>query len=132
MDRTEERLAYGIESNSTLLECTPRSLQAKVIWFVQKGREMRREEVTHGYTFALGVLLGVSRKYVNWVFKTKPHGAKYVLQFLEHKTPKHGDVGLKSQRWEGREVILWGLGSSQPSLLASLQASEGTSLKNPP
>ncbi|OBS69736.1 hypothetical protein A6R68_01723, partial [Neotoma lepida] len=43
LDRTEERLAYGIESNSTLLECTPRSLQAKVIWFVQKGREMRKE-----------------------------------------------------------------------------------------
>ncbi|MEJ1280695.1 sema domain immunoglobulin domain (Ig) short basic domain secreted (semaphorin) 3E [Cricetulus griseus] len=44
-DRTEERLAYGIESNSTLLECTPRSLQAKVVWFVQKGREARKEEV---------------------------------------------------------------------------------------
>uniref|UniRef100_UPI001A9EAF64 semaphorin-3E n=1 Tax=Ictidomys tridecemlineatus TaxID=43179 RepID=UPI001A9EAF64 len=39
------RLAYGIENNSTLLECTPRSLQAKVIWFVQKGRETRKEEV---------------------------------------------------------------------------------------
>ncbi|XP_041489457.1 semaphorin-3E-like [Microtus oregoni] len=45
LDRTEERLAYGIESNSTLLECTPRSLQAKVVWFVQKGRETRKEEV---------------------------------------------------------------------------------------
>uniref|UniRef100_A0A8C5YMJ5 Semaphorin 3E n=1 Tax=Marmota marmota marmota TaxID=9994 RepID=A0A8C5YMJ5_MARMA len=45
LDKTEERLAYGIENNSTLLECTPRSLQAKVIWFVQKGRETRKEEV---------------------------------------------------------------------------------------
>uniref|UniRef100_A0A2K6F844 Sema domain-containing protein n=1 Tax=Propithecus coquereli TaxID=379532 RepID=A0A2K6F844_PROCO len=44
LDKTEERLAYGIENNSTLLECTPRSLQAKVIWFVQKGRETRKEE----------------------------------------------------------------------------------------
>ena len=56
MDRTEERLAYGIESNSTLLECTPRSLQAKVVWFVQKGREARKEEVSLGYTFTLAVL----------------------------------------------------------------------------
>lgn len=55
MDRTEERLAYGIESNSTLLECTPRSLQAKVVWFVQKGREARKEEVTQGYMCTLGV-----------------------------------------------------------------------------
>lgn len=45
MDKTEERLAYGVENNSTLLECTPRSLQAKVVWFVQKGRETRKEEV---------------------------------------------------------------------------------------
>uniref|UniRef100_A0A8C2RRP5 Semaphorin 3E n=1 Tax=Capra hircus TaxID=9925 RepID=A0A8C2RRP5_CAPHI len=45
LDKTEERLAYGIENNSTLLECTPRSLQAKVIWFVQKGRDARKEEV---------------------------------------------------------------------------------------
>ncbi|XP_070950855.1 semaphorin-3E isoform X2 [Macaca nemestrina] len=45
LDKTEEHLAYGIENNSTLLECTPRSLQAKVIWFVQKGRETRKEEV---------------------------------------------------------------------------------------
>ncbi|KAK2507850.1 hypothetical protein MC885_002456 [Smutsia gigantea] len=45
LDKTEERLVYGIENNSTLLECTPRSLQAKVIWFLQKGRDTRREEV---------------------------------------------------------------------------------------
>ncbi|XP_004582562.2 semaphorin-3E [Ochotona princeps] len=45
LDQTEERLAYSIESNSTLLECTPRSLQAKVVWFVQRGHETRKEEV---------------------------------------------------------------------------------------
>uniref|UniRef100_A0A8D0L3Y3 Semaphorin 3E n=1 Tax=Sphenodon punctatus TaxID=8508 RepID=A0A8D0L3Y3_SPHPU len=45
MEKTEERLAYGIEYNSTLLECTPRTLQAKVIWFVQRAHETRKEEV---------------------------------------------------------------------------------------
>nr|XP_023494864.1 semaphorin-3E isoform X1 [Equus caballus] len=44
LDKTEERLAYGIENNSTLLECTPRSLQAKVMWSVQKGHDTRKEE----------------------------------------------------------------------------------------
>lgn len=34
--RAEERLVYGVESNSTLLECVPRSLQARVLWFLQK------------------------------------------------------------------------------------------------
>lgn len=42
--RAEERLVYGVESNSTLLECVPRSLQAKVIWFLQKGGE--KQEVS--------------------------------------------------------------------------------------
>ena len=42
--RAEERLVYGVESNSTLLECVPRSLQAKVLWFLQKGGE--RHEVS--------------------------------------------------------------------------------------
>ncbi|KAM9855066.1 LOW QUALITY PROTEIN: semaphorin-3E [Aulostomus maculatus] len=37
----EERLVYAVESNSTLLKCVPRSLQAKVLWFLQKGKEKR-------------------------------------------------------------------------------------------
>ncbi|XP_067325004.1 semaphorin-3E isoform X2 [Anolis sagrei] len=45
LDKTEERLVYGIEYNSTLLECIPRTLQAKVIWFVQRAHETRKEEV---------------------------------------------------------------------------------------
>ncbi|XP_078530307.1 semaphorin-3E isoform X1 [Lissotriton helveticus] len=43
--KTEELLVYGIEYNNTLLECMPRSLQAKVIWFVQRAHETRKEEV---------------------------------------------------------------------------------------
>ncbi|NWY43756.1 SEM3E protein, partial [Sylvia atricapilla] len=45
LEKTEERLVYGIEYNSTLLECTPRTLQAKVIWFVQRAHEAKKEEV---------------------------------------------------------------------------------------
>lgn len=44
--RGEQRLVYGVESNSTLLECVPRSLQARVLWFVQTGDE--RVEVSLG------------------------------------------------------------------------------------
>uniref|UniRef100_A0A4W5QZJ5 Sema domain, immunoglobulin domain (Ig), short basic domain, secreted, (semaphorin) 3E n=1 Tax=Hucho hucho TaxID=62062 RepID=A0A4W5QZJ5_9TELE len=38
----EERQVYGVENNSTLLECTPRSLQARVLWYIQRGPD--REE----------------------------------------------------------------------------------------
>ncbi|XP_039506516.1 semaphorin-3E isoform X2 [Pimephales promelas] len=38
-----EKLVYGVENNSTLLECRPRSLQASVMWYIQHGVDM--EEV---------------------------------------------------------------------------------------
>ncbi|XP_044132700.1 semaphorin-3E isoform X1 [Bufo gargarizans] len=43
--KTEEYTVYGVEHNSTLLECMPRSLQSKVIWFVQKAQEGKKDEV---------------------------------------------------------------------------------------
>ncbi|XP_061577957.1 semaphorin-3E [Cololabis saira] len=56
--RAERRLVYAVESNNTLLECVPRSLQAKVLWFSQKGeekREVRNDErvimTSHGLLF---------------------------------------------------------------------------------
>ncbi|XP_068168697.1 semaphorin-3E [Antennarius striatus] len=56
--RAEERLVYGVENNSTLLECVPRSLQAKVLWFLQRGaekHEVRGDErvimTAHGLLF---------------------------------------------------------------------------------
>ncbi|XP_053320474.1 semaphorin-3E [Spea bombifrons] len=45
LEKTEEQIVYGIEHNSTLLECMPRSLQSKVVWFVQKPHETRKEEI---------------------------------------------------------------------------------------
>ncbi|XP_041852704.1 semaphorin-3E isoform X1 [Melanotaenia boesemani] len=56
--RAEERLIYSVENNSTLLECVPRSLQAKVLWFLQRGgekHEVRGDErvimTSHGLLF---------------------------------------------------------------------------------
>ncbi|KAJ8245457.1 hypothetical protein GJAV_G00270950 [Gymnothorax javanicus] len=44
-DRTEERLIFGVEHNSTLLECVPKSQQAQVRWFLQRPGSDLREEV---------------------------------------------------------------------------------------
>ncbi|KAM9376482.1 semaphorin-3E isoform 2-T2 [Pholidichthys leucotaenia] len=56
--RAEEKVVYSVESNSTLLECVPRSLQAKVRWFLQKEgekQEVRGDErvvmTSHGLLF---------------------------------------------------------------------------------
>uniref|UniRef100_A0A7N6AHN9 Sema domain, immunoglobulin domain (Ig), short basic domain, secreted, (semaphorin) 3bl n=1 Tax=Anabas testudineus TaxID=64144 RepID=A0A7N6AHN9_ANATE len=43
LDVTEDRVVYGTENNSTLLECVPRSPQATVTWLIQHND--RKEEV---------------------------------------------------------------------------------------
>ncbi|KAG5845786.1 hypothetical protein ANANG_G00142900 [Anguilla anguilla] len=41
--KVEEKSVYGVENNSTLLECSPRSPLAKVHWFIQRSTD--KEEV---------------------------------------------------------------------------------------
>uniref|UniRef100_A0AAY4BEG8 Semaphorin-3D n=1 Tax=Denticeps clupeoides TaxID=299321 RepID=A0AAY4BEG8_9TELE len=41
----EEKLQFGVESNSSFLECSPKSQQAQVRWFVQRAGSDHREEV---------------------------------------------------------------------------------------
>ncbi|KAM8892038.1 semaphorin-3D isoform 2-T2 [Spinachia spinachia] len=43
--RLEERLLYGVQSNSTFLECIPKSQQAQIRWYVQRFGSERKEEV---------------------------------------------------------------------------------------
>ncbi|XP_067358558.1 semaphorin-3E isoform X1 [Channa argus] len=80
--KAEERLVYGVESNSTLLECVPRSLQAKVLWFLQKGgekHEVRGDDrvimTSHGLLF-----LRVKRSDAGvYVCQTVEHGYVHTL-----------------------------------------------------
>ncbi|XP_032406017.1 semaphorin-3D [Xiphophorus hellerii] len=41
----EERVLFGVQNNSTFLECTPKSQQAQIRWYMQKLGAERREEV---------------------------------------------------------------------------------------
>uniref|UniRef100_A0A8C9XMB1 Sema domain, immunoglobulin domain (Ig), short basic domain, secreted, (semaphorin) 3D n=1 Tax=Sander lucioperca TaxID=283035 RepID=A0A8C9XMB1_SANLU len=43
--RVEERVLYGVQSNSTFLECIPKSQQALIRWYIQRHGSERREEV---------------------------------------------------------------------------------------
>uniref|UniRef100_A0A8C2WP81 Sema domain, immunoglobulin domain (Ig), short basic domain, secreted, (semaphorin) 3D n=1 Tax=Cyclopterus lumpus TaxID=8103 RepID=A0A8C2WP81_CYCLU len=40
-----ERVLYGVQSNSTFLECIPKSQQAQIRWYIQRLGSERREEV---------------------------------------------------------------------------------------
>lgn len=80
--RAKDRLVYGVESNSTLLECVPRSLQAKVLWFFQKGGENHQVQgdervvvTSHGLLFlrVRGSDAGV------YVCQTVEHGYVHTL-----------------------------------------------------
>lgn len=41
----EERVLFGVQSNSTFLECIPKSQQAQIQWYIQRPGSERREEV---------------------------------------------------------------------------------------
>lgn len=41
----EERLLFGVQSNSTFLECIPKSQQAQIQWYIQRPGSERKEEV---------------------------------------------------------------------------------------
>lgn len=42
-------MIFGIEFNSTFLECTPKSQQASIRWYVQRSGEEHREEVSYSH-----------------------------------------------------------------------------------
>ncbi|XP_023664833.1 semaphorin-3D [Paramormyrops kingsleyae] len=42
---SEEKLLFGVEHNSTFLECVPKSQQAQIRWFLQRTGSDHREEV---------------------------------------------------------------------------------------
>ncbi|KAJ8374005.1 hypothetical protein SKAU_G00045850 [Synaphobranchus kaupii] len=46
LQRPEEKLVYGVENNTTLLECKPKSPQAKALWFRLRGTD--KDEVRAG------------------------------------------------------------------------------------
>ncbi|XP_031593120.1 semaphorin-3D [Oreochromis aureus] len=41
----EEKILFGVQSNSTFLECIPKSQQARIRWYMQRPGSERREEV---------------------------------------------------------------------------------------
>ncbi|XP_078454904.1 semaphorin-3D-like [Lampetra planeri] len=42
---TEEKIIFGMEHNSTFLECSPKSHQASVVWFIQHSKDEQQEEI---------------------------------------------------------------------------------------
>ncbi|XP_023647165.1 semaphorin-3E isoform X1 [Paramormyrops kingsleyae] len=58
LEKPEEKLVYGVEGNGTLLECSPRSLRANVVWLAQRGPDAdevkaddRVAQTPHGLLF---------------------------------------------------------------------------------
>uniref|UniRef100_A0A8C7RAB1 Sema domain, immunoglobulin domain (Ig), short basic domain, secreted, (semaphorin) 3E n=1 Tax=Oncorhynchus mykiss TaxID=8022 RepID=A0A8C7RAB1_ONCMY len=136
-----EMQVYGVESNSTLLECTPRSLQARVMWYIQ--RDPDREEVggdervvmtTHGLLFlrvrsgdaGVYVCQTVEHGYVHTLLRVTLHvlGGQKVGALI-HKTGEEGEgekketcptsrlPGPSSQLWYKEFLQLIGYGDSQ-------------------
>ncbi|XP_064422494.1 semaphorin-3G-like [Latimeria chalumnae] len=92
-DSAEEKVVFGTENNSTFLECTPKSPQATVQWFLQRVHEERRElmktderivKTEHGLLFRKIYRMDEGTYYC----KTMEHGftqtvTKIVLEVIE-------------------------------------------------
>lgn len=44
--KVKQSVLFGVQNNSTFLECIPKSQQAQIQWFIQKPGSERREEVS--------------------------------------------------------------------------------------
>ncbi|XP_061891716.1 semaphorin-3E isoform X2 [Entelurus aequoreus] len=107
--KAEERTVFGVEGNSTLLKCVPRSLQAKVLWFLQRGedkQEIHADERVISTSHGLLLLSVRSSDAGVYVCQTVEHG--YVHTLLR--------VGLHVLREETLESAIQGgkAGSSCP------------------
>uniref|UniRef100_A0A3Q3QCF2 Sema domain, immunoglobulin domain (Ig), short basic domain, secreted, (semaphorin) 3E n=1 Tax=Monopterus albus TaxID=43700 RepID=A0A3Q3QCF2_MONAL len=136
----EEKLVYGVESNSTLLECVPRSLQAKVLWFLQEGGEKHQVSLidervivtSHGLLFLrvrssdAGVYMcqTVEHGYVHTLLRIMLHvlvGERVELAIYkanhgeEEKsaTPCSSSMGPHSRMWYKEFLQLIGYGDAQ-------------------
>ncbi|KAL0968322.1 hypothetical protein UPYG_G00265340 [Umbra pygmaea] len=102
----EERQVYAVEGNSSLLECSPRSLQASVLWYIQRSpdrEEVRGDErvvmTTHGLLFlrvkrtdgGVYICQTVEHSYVHTLLRVTLHvlEAEQVMT-LTHRTEEQG------------------------------------------
>ncbi|XP_057693225.1 semaphorin-3E isoform X2 [Corythoichthys intestinalis] len=109
--KSEEKTVYGVEGNSTLLNCVPRSLHAKVLWFIQNGdnkQEVHEDE--HVIWTPQGLLLLSVRSSDAGVYvcQTVEHGYVHTLlrvtlhvlsgDALDHAIkPNHDKTGAPCQ-----------------------------------
>ncbi|XP_053932982.1 semaphorin-3G isoform X2 [Cuculus canorus] len=98
-ENVEQKVLYGAEDNSTFLECTPRSPQASVQWFVQRPPDEQRDEVKTDERILQteqGLLFRKLHRHDAGVYycKTLEHGftqtvAKTVLEVITSKQLAH-------------------------------------------
>ncbi|KAM9634222.1 semaphorin-3D isoform 5-T5 [Morphnus guianensis] len=62
-ETADEKVIFGIEFNSTFLECIPKSQQASIRWYIQRSGEEHREEVHCGGDLASATCFGPNASY---------------------------------------------------------------------
>ncbi|XP_054633520.1 semaphorin-3E isoform X2 [Dunckerocampus dactyliophorus] len=80
--KAEEKIVFGVEGNSTLIKCVPRSLQAKVLWFLQKEQgkqEVHEDERVISTSHGLLLLSVRSSDAGVYVCQTVEHGYVHTL-----------------------------------------------------
>uniref|UniRef100_H3B8Q9 Si:dkey-49n23.1 n=1 Tax=Latimeria chalumnae TaxID=7897 RepID=H3B8Q9_LATCH len=115
LDVTEEKVMFGVELNATFLECTPKSQQTAVRWFLQRPKSDSTEQLTAGDRFVYleqGLLIRQLQKNDTGTYHCQAleHAfshtiARYALQVLQcqqiegclgRACPEEGGEGCQS------------------------------------
>uniref|UniRef100_H3A8H1 Semaphorin 3D n=2 Tax=Latimeria chalumnae TaxID=7897 RepID=H3A8H1_LATCH len=109
LEEAEEKLIFGVEHNSTFLECSPKSQQASIRWFVQRSLDDHREEIKADERIIkteYGLLIRNLHKKDSGIYycKAQEHSFTHIIVKLNLKVIENEqmDSPLKTEDEEGR------------------------------
>ncbi|XP_066580091.1 semaphorin-3D isoform X2 [Amia ocellicauda] len=122
-EQAEEKIMFGVEHNSTFLECIPKSQQASIRWFLQRSGTDFREEVKPDERVMntdLGLLIrSLHRRDSGTYYCTaQEHAFAHTILRLNLKVIENGQMEIKQAKAEDQE------GRSRDSSVDSHLASE--------
>ncbi|KAM4677645.1 semaphorin-3D [Discoglossus pictus] len=113
-EASEEKVMFGIENNSTFLECIPKSQQASIKWYIQRTGEEHQEEITSDdrvIKTEYGLLIRSLQKKDSGIYYCKAQEHTFVhtimklnVKIIENEQMEHTQK-MEDDEGKGRDLI---------------------------
>ncbi|XP_029471855.1 semaphorin-3D [Rhinatrema bivittatum] len=108
-ETVDEKVIFGVELNSTFLECIPKSQQASVRWFIQRTGEEHQEEINSEERIIrteYGLLIRSLQKKDSGTYycKAQEHAFLHTIMKLNVKVIENEQMETGSQRMEDEDA----------------------------